>query len=226
MATRIYLPYDTTPQVTPSTWNFAAQTGTTYTYRAYQTKQETTMTTLTQPTGTTSPIYRGMVRYVIGTLQAVQISGTVNLCLRARESNAGANATVGIAVKIITPAGADRSVLLAYTASDLINTVPYELTTTLESHRAFDASEGRPITLTAQTPTAGDYLVIEIGFRSQTSVTRNIEFRVGDTGSTDLTDGDGETNDYPGWCDFSQTLSWEASTAKTPWHLFFSGQAQ
>jgi hypothetical protein len=147
-------------------------------------------------------------------LQAVQISGTVKLQMLVSESNSGANATISIAVKIIQPGGADRSVLLAATASDSA-TSPYEMLTTLTNRRAYNASESQPISLTAQTPTAGDYLVIEIGVRSATTTSRSIVHRHGDDGSTDLGDNTTDTNTaYNPYIEFSQNISWQ-TTAKT-----------
>ena len=207
MATKIYLPSSGAAAVTPSTWNHAYQASTTYTIKGVLSKSSTAHTTRRTATGTTNPYTQAVMRYVIGPLSAVQISGTVNLVMQAYESNAGANATFSIAVKIIQPDGSDRSVLLAATASDLAGGVQ-EFTTTLGSRRAYDVSENRPITLTAQTPTSGDYLVIEIGFRSATGTTRNVDLRHGDTGANDLSDAEADTNDYCPWVDFSGTISW------------------
>ena len=207
MATRIYLPSSGAAPVTPSTWNFPNQINQ-LTFAGLLAKINSTMTTKLEATGTTSPIFRAMFRWVIGPLAAVQISGTVNLCMRGMESNAGANASLAIAIKIIQSGGADRSVLLAYTAADLMNDTNYEFGTSLASMRAYNATEVRPIPLTPQTPTAGDYLVIEVGFRSATTVSRNISLRYGDTTTADLADGQAETNDYAPWVDFSQNLTW------------------
>ena len=145
------------------------------------------------------------MRYVIGPLSAVEIAGTVNLAMMCSESSNSANSKLSIAVKIIQPGGADRSVLLTYVASDS-STSPYELTTTLSTRRAYSVLEARPITLTAQTPTAGDYLVIEIGFLNACTTAYNIVHRHGDNVGTNLVDGDGGTDDYAPWVDFSQTL--------------------
>lgn len=205
MSTRIYLPSSGTAPVTPSTWNHPYQVATTYTLPGLVTKGTTALTSRTSATGTTSGRTQGVMRYVIGPLSATAIAGTVNLAMMCSESNANANANLSIAVKIITSAGADRSVLLAYVSSDAASS-PYELTTTLSTRRAYSVLEARPIALTTQTPTAGDYLVIEIGFRSATTTTRNIVHRHGDNSGSDLADGDGATNDYAPWVDFSQTL--------------------
>jgi hypothetical protein len=143
------------------------------------------------------------MRYVIGPLDAVTISGTVNLVMRCSEANGNANATMSLAVKIIQPGGADRSVLLAAGASDSASS-PYEYTTSLSTRRAFDVNEARPINLTSQTPTLGDYLVIEIGFRSATGTTYNVVQAHGDPiGTADCPDSDGDTNAYIPWAEFS-----------------------
>jgi len=213
MATTIYLPSSGSAAVTPTTWNFPFQAAATYTLAGALTKGTTAFTSRTTATGTTSPRFTSVMRYVIGPLAATQIAGTVNLVMRCNESNAGANATLALAVKLITPAGADRSVLLAYTASDLASS-PYEMQASLNNCRAYSASEARPITLTAQTPTSGDYLVVEIGFRSATTTTRNVIIRHGDNSANDLADADSGTNDYAPWVMFSQSLPfiWNLST--------------
>lgn len=203
MAVRLYLPSSGSAPVTPSTWNHANQAGTTYTLPGQLWPRGSALTSRTTASGTTNPYTRAVMRYVWGPLAAVQISGTVNVVMRCSEANSGANATMSIAVKLITPAGADRSVLLAATASDSA-TSPYEFTTTLGTRRAFDASEGRPITLSAQTPTEGDYLVVELGFRSATGTTYNVVMAHGDPLATlDCPDSDGDTNARVPWVEFS-----------------------
>jgi hypothetical protein len=206
MSTRIYLPSSGAAPVTPSTWNFANQINP-LTFKGVLTKILSAMTTKLEATGTTSPIAKAMLRYVIGPLGAQSISGTVHLQMRAMESNALANATFAIAVKIIKPDGTDRAVLLAQTASDLASS-PYELLTVLTNRRVYNVSEVQPIPLTTQSAIAGDYLVIEIGFRSATTTSRNISLRYGDNSASDMEDDTTSVNDYAPWVEFSQTLTW------------------
>ena len=165
MATRIYFPSTGNPDVTPSTWVFATQINP-ITLKALTAKINSAMASQAQATGTTSPTFRAALRYVIGPLNAQTIAGTANLCLRASENNAGANATLAMAIKIIQPDGTDRSTLLGVTASDSASS-PYEMTTTLSTRRCYTSAEARPPTLTSQDATAGDYLVIEIGTRKR-----------------------------------------------------------
>lgn len=204
MPTLIYLPSSGAPDVTPSTWIFPNQINP-VTYKAATTKAGTALTTKTEATGTTSPTTRAMVRWVIGPLAAQSISGTVRAVIRCSESNTGANATLAMAIKIIQPNGADRATLLGVTASDSA-TAPYEMNTVLDSRRVWTANETEPLSLTTQSASAGDYLVIEMGFRSATTTTRNVSLRLGDASASNLAYGDGETNDYNGWVEFSGDL--------------------
>ena len=195
--------------VIPSTWNFGAQINP-LTFAGRLAKGGSTMTTRTQATGTTNPTLRAMLRYVVGPLVGQTISGNVHGQMLASESNSGANATLAMAVKIIQPGGADRAVLLAAVGSDNAAS-PYELVlTTLTNRKFYNAAEAEPIPLTSQAATQGDYLVIEIGFRSATATTRNISLRYGDAGANDLQEGTTETNDYAPWVEFSQDLTWYA----------------
>jgi hypothetical protein len=148
------------------------------------------------------------MRYVWGPLAAVQISGTVSTAMRCSESSGSANAQFSMAVKLIQPGGADRSVLLAATSSDSA-AAPYELTTSLSVKRVYTSAEAYPVTLTSQTPTAGDYLVVELGFRYGSTTGYNIVLRHGDPrGTVDCVDTVGDTNDYIPWIEFSNNLPW------------------
>lgn len=220
MATLIYLPSSGSPDVTPSSWIFPNQINP-LTLEAVTSKISSAFTTKTEATGGTSPTTRAMLRYVIGPLTAQTISGTVRMVMRARESNAGANANLAMAVKIIQSSGADRATLLGVTSSDSTAS-PYELTTTLASKRVWTSTETEPLSLTQQDSSLGDYLVIEIGFRSATTNSRNIDLRYGDNSSSDLTYGDDETNDYCPWVELSGTISF-ASTSKSNKGCFLKG---
>ncbi len=165
------------------------------------------MTTKQEATGTTNPTARAMLRYVYGPLEGQSISGTVKGQMRGVESISGANASLALAIKIIQPDGTDRAVLLAQTAADSqVSGTTEFVTSGLTNARFLNASEANP-TLTTQSATRGDYLVIEIGFRSATGTSRTVDLRYGDTGGTDLTDGDTtETTDLVPWIEFSDDI--------------------
>jgi hypothetical protein len=210
MATRFYFSRTTAPPVEPSNWNFPNLADSTISYAMNTSKSVWALATRTDNTGTTSPIYKGMVRYVSSRqLNNTLISGNVNLALRCREGQAGANATLAMAVKVIASNGADRAILLGYTASDNL-TATYEMGVgNLTSRRVWTENEERPIPLNNYTPTQGDYLVVEIGYRAQTTVTRAIVIQIGDNNSTgDLPDADNDENELCGWVEFSANIDW------------------
>jgi hypothetical protein len=167
------------------------------------------MTSKTEATGNTSPTVRAMGRTVIGPLKAQTIAGTIKGQMRCSENNAGANATLGIAVKLVQSNGTDRSVLLDQTAADLINTTAWEMATTLTNRRFGDASENASIALTSQSASAGDYLVIEWGFRSQTTTSRNITLSYGNNSATDLPENTSTTAANNPWWEFSADIEFD-----------------
>lgn len=209
MATRIYLPSTGSAPVTPSTWNFGAQINP-VTLAGVRTKITSAMTSKTEATGTTNPTARAMMRHVIGPLVGQTINGTVKGQMRGQESNAGANATLALAIKIIKPDGTDRAVLLAQTASDSA-TAGHELATALTNMSFQDAAESASISLASQTATAGDYLVIEIGFRSATGTSRNITLSYGDDSGTDLPEDTSTTAANNPWIEFSTNIGFASS---------------
>ena len=180
MATRIYCPSSGTAPITPSTWNFPTQAATTYTYAGVLAKISSAFATRSGATGTTNPTYRGLLRYVIGPLAAQTIAGTVKGQMRCYESSTGANATRATAIKIVQPDGSDRAVLLAYTAADTFtdNTAP-EFGTALRNASIRNSAESAAPALTSQDAVAGDYLVIEFGWRSATAVSHHLSARRG-----------------------------------------------
>lgn len=213
MATRIYLPSSGAADVTPTDWEFTSTSGPA-TYKGLLTPDTSALTNKTCGTGTTSPTLRGSVRYVIGPLAAQTISGSIHGQVQGYESASGANATLAISAKIIQSNGNDRAILLAPTASDLINTIPPEFSTSLDNRRFQDASENEPISLTSQSASDGDYLVIEIGERSATATNRTVYHRIGcDASSGDLPEeASGTTGTtYRGWVEFSANISWQTN---------------
>lgn len=201
MATRVYLPSSGAPAVTPATWLFTNQINP-LTLPGVLVKGSTAMTTRAQATGTTSPTTRAMLRYVVGPLADQTISGTVKAQIRAQESSTGANATLAIAVKIVQPNGVDRATLLGVTASDSA-TSPYEFLTALTNRRVYTSGEAQPINLSGADAQPGDYLVIEIGFRSATTTSRTISLRIGDAAVADLPDDTTSTLDDAPYVEFS-----------------------
>lgn len=206
MATRVYVRSEGTPDITPSSWNFANQINPVSLPGTLIKNTGSAMTSKTEATGTTNPTARAMGRTIIGPLKAQTINGTVKGQMRGQESNAGANATLALAIKIIKPDGTDRGVLLAQTASDAA-TAGNELATSLTNAMFKDASESASITLSSVVASDGDYLVIEWGFRSATAVSRNITLSYGNDSATDLPEDTSTTAANNPWFEFSTSIS-------------------
>ena len=210
MATTIYLPSTGAAAVTPTNW-LITPAANNYTYAGVLAKISSAFANRSQVTTTANAYTWAVARYVLGPLAAVEISGTVEAVVRCYENNAQANATLAMGIHIIQANGANRSTLLVDTHSDSA-AANYEFTTTLSSKRCYTTSETRPPTLSNQTPTAGDYLVIELGFyRTAGANNRSISINVGDADANDLPNADGDANAFCPWVQFSGNIGWYAS---------------
>lgn len=209
MPTRVYFPSSGAAPVTPADWEFGEQVNP-VTLEGKLFPSGTAMTTKTEATGIVSPIFRGMLRYVIGPIKAVTLNGTVRGQIGGSENNAAANATPAIAIKFIQPNGTDRGILLAPAASDAA-AAPWEFATALTNSRFTNANEVFAIPLTQQVAQDGDYLVIEIGFRSATTTTRNISLRYGDAAASDLPEDTASQTDLNPWLEFSSNFELQAA---------------
>ncbi len=224
MATRIYTQSSGAVGVTPSTWNFASQISPVTVPGTTTKNTGSAMTSTSQASSATSPHADALGRTVIGPLAAQTISGTIKAQMRGSESNAGANATLALAVKIIKPDGTDRAVLLAQTASDS-SAAPNELVTTLTNAKFEDTAESAAITLTSQTPTAGDYLVIEWGVRTATTVSRTIVLSYGNDSATDLPEDTTTTAANNPWFEFSGAVGFQITPTPGAGSVSVSGLA-
>ena len=213
MSTRIYFPSSGAAPVTPADWEFAEQINP-LTFEGKLFPSGSAMTSKTEATGIVSPIFRAVLRYVIGPLKAVTMNGTVRGQIGGSENNAGANGSPAIAIKFIQPDGTDRGVLLAATASDAASAT-HEFATSLTNSKFENAAEVTSIPLTQQAAQAGDYLVIEIGFRAATTTTRNITLRYGDAAASDLPEDTSGTTDLNPWVEFSSNFELQTSLNAT-----------
>ena len=145
-------------------------------------------------------------QYIAGPLAAGDISGTVRGQIGCQEANADADYRIQLSIRIVSGDGNTfRGTLRAADAEALSS----EFTTTLTNRKCPLASLS-PQALTLQTAQAGDFLAIEIGYRSHNTHTtsRAGTLRYGDSAASDLPDDDNETvtSDYNPWIEFSQTL--------------------
>jgi hypothetical protein len=159
----------------------------------------------TKTSATTSAIGNVANRqYIFGPLAAQTISGTVKGQLIGLESNAAADGTPAIGIRVIAPdASTVRGTALAVTARTLDANNEYPTTTA--ANRTLAASAA----LSSVSVTAGDYLVIEIGWRENSaSANRSVTQTFGDVnGATDLPEDQtttGTTSDP--WIEFSGNI--------------------
>ena len=145
-------------------------------------------------------------QYIAGPLAAGDISGTVRGQIGCQEANADADYRTQLSIRIVSPNGSTfRGTLRAVDAEALSSEFVVALT-----NRSIPLAVLVPQALTLQTAQFGDYLVIEIGYRSHNTHTtsRAGTLRYGDVAASDLPDNDNETvtSDYNPWIEFSQTI--------------------
>lgn len=203
MATRVYTHSTGPPAVTPSDWEFPNQINPVSLSGSLTKNTGATMTSKTENTDTSNLThFRAMGRTILGPLNAVTISGSVTGQMRGAENNAGANASLAIAIKLIrSDTLADRGILLAPVASDATGAGNELVVNTLTNTPFKTVAESTTLTLTSQTAQSGDFLVIEWGFRCVTGTQRTVTLSYGNDSANDLTAG-GTTQtaaDNPWW---------------------------
>jgi hypothetical protein len=153
-------------------------------------------------------------QYVSNPIAAQTISGTIKGQVCCRESNAAANATVAVSIRIVSNDGAtERGTLLAISASDNTAATPPEMATSLTNRRLQNVNESASLALTNQTAQNGDRIVIELGFREVYGNTnRNIQLSLGDDSASNLPENDTDVNTYNPWIEFSQTIIFPTAT--------------
>lgn len=135
-------------------------------------------------------------QWVSAALDTAQtVSGTFDLCISAFESNADADMVLHVHAWVAKGDGTLRGTLL----SDYVDT--HELPTT-EAGVAITQQ-----TLSGVAASVGDFLVVEVGYRAQNTITtsRNGRVRHGGNDATDQTAGD-TTTSHPGWCEFGTAI--------------------
>ena len=210
MATRFYLPASGAAPVTPALGSQWTVTTGWSAHPAPTVKSNTALAngTARQNGSTTSVTDRLDRVFVSAQLDAQTISGTFSAVVQGLESATGHNAWLDIVIRVVSADGqTQRGVLYAGSTatspSATAGVENQEFGTTLAS-RIKSA-----VALSSVAAQAGDRLVIEVGYRKQsTTSTQTATLRYGDpTGSTDaaLTAGTTTTTIAP-WVELSQTL--------------------
>lgn len=227
MATRLYFSRDVAAGVTPSSWSagWNKTTGVGSTLEL-STKKKTDTTggqqSITNAGVGVSGQFTALFRNVSPPLQAQTISGSLKGQFIASQASAAENYTLAIAVKVIQSDGTDRGVLIAVSASDDTSTTPPELATTNTNRRVLNSSESASLSFSDLAVSAGDRIVVEVGFRqASASTSLGGAFRGCDIdGGTvaDLGENDTDTTGLP-WVEFTDTISFDPlyfGSASTP----------
>jgi hypothetical protein len=207
VGTRVYLQNADAP-VTPSAWptGFDSATANAVTKAASLAKAATAFATVTGASGAVATTI-AFGRFVLGPLAGQSISGTITGQMKGYETNAGAQCTSVLSVRLLQPDGTERSVLLAPSYSDQVDNTATELYTSTRNMSFYDISESASISLTTRTATEGDYLEVAVGVRKNASSTsRTIGFEYGDNHATDLPVDRSTTTSYAPWVEFSGTV--------------------
>ena len=208
MGTRIYLPFGLNSDLSPSYETSWEKTGN-YRYQCSPIKQGTEFGEINNYEYNVAANYDvAVAQYISGPLKAQTINGTVKGQIMARETDAAADLGVAIVVKVVTPLGITRGVLLSH----FPGSIGTELVVGAPVNRAWPPSG---TALTELVVYDGDRLVIEIGFRAYnvSTTTYYAYLTVGDSAASDLPEDEVGTEYLNPWIEFSGTLTWISETA-------------
>lgn len=221
MTARIYLESSADSRVSPSWsagWNKTSGAGT------LRASKFTTGTTRNGPVNSlsgTSGHFTSVSRHILGPLVDGPIEGTVKGQIACNQTAIGDNVTLAIALKVVKSDGTDRGILLGVSASDDTSTTPPEMSGTTTNRRVLDVNESASLTLTPVQAVLGDFLVIELGGRQNSSSTFDINIFGGTDQASDYGENDTDTGAKNCWIEFSgsvniQPLYFNSSAAVPP----------
>jgi hypothetical protein len=149
-------------------------------------------------------------QYVSESLPYAQtITGKAFGVIRCIESSSAGSNTLAFSLRVCSSDGGTirTPALLAISASDNASVAPYEMGTSLTSSAFWDSSENFYHTLGTVAASAGDRIVLEIGFRAGfTTTTRTGGVSCGDDSATDLNWQNLETAANNPWIEFTADL--------------------
>ena len=212
MATRFYLPSDTTPPTFPplpfvappyaSGWHGFSQPLSLYRRRTRTVKANTAFETENPGLFLVGTYDIGLRQYVSDPLAAVSIvNPSIKWQIRAQELAAADALFTAIAIRVVDRWGSTRGTILGVTRDDTeLVVAPTALT-----NRAFTSSPA--VSFVAQNH---DRLVIEVGIGGFISNFSGFETRFGDpTASADLPEDDSTTTDLVPWVEFSTDFQFD-----------------
>jgi hypothetical protein len=204
MATRIYLPSSGTALVSPAfdgAWDVT--TGADRLWAAAG-QQNTAMATKSTAETSASVVNVLSRQYLVGPLTAQTVGGTIKGQIRCSEANADADYRIQLVVRAVSSDGVTVRGTLRAADTEALSS---EFHTSLRNITVPLASLS-PQALSSVVVSDGDWLVIEIGYRSHNTHTtsRAGSFRYGDVATSDLPEDETTTTDLNPWIEFSGDL--------------------
>jgi hypothetical protein len=163
----------------------------------------------TQNTGTYDV---AIAQFISAPLAAQTIDGNVKGQIQARESAADADLRAQIVIRVVSNDGTSViGTLLASDAAALSS--EWNNSSVTERNAKFPLAASSPATLTSTAVSAGDRLVVEIGYRAHNTLNaaRTGTLAIGSAGSSgDLAENETETTaTYTPWLEFSDTITFD-----------------
>lgn len=205
MATRIYFPSTGAAAISPAYAAGWGATGAAERRPALRAPSGTAQGAVLAAETAAAEIDVLLRQYVLSSPLAAQtISGTVKGRFSAYQSTVAADARAQVAIRIVSSDGLTvRGTLLDFDTDAL---TPSSEFPTVSTNMGFPRGGARALASVAAQ--AGDYLVVEIGYRAHntTTASRSAAVTFGDSAAVDLSEGGGGAGNRP-WIEFSQTFA-------------------
>ena len=203
VGTRLYLPSSGGASILPA-FDAAWEKTTTYRYATSTSKKGTGFLEVSNYENvSTTPYDMAVAQFTSPAIRAQRIQGTVWGQILARCSNAAADFSPAIVIKVVTPGGYTRGTLLSY--------FPAALTAELNSTGAVNRKwPPKDTPLTPVDAQEGDRIVIEVGIRAFNAGTTSYYAYLlfGDIADGDLPDNETEQEYRNPFVEFSQDIAW------------------
>lgn len=146
-----------------------------------------------------------LAQWVSPPLTAQTISGTFKMYMRAREGGAADDFESQVVLRVVNGSGTEQAVLYAgMTETADPPTSEWALT---QTNRGFPRAGLLPASLSSYACSAGDRLVVEVGFRAFSATPdNNRDIRVGDAAANDTPEDETSILDYNPWIEFSSSI--------------------
>ena len=207
MATRMYFNSTDAAPITPSTFNANWGTTASAIVRPFSSTNGTsTLTTKTYLNSANDLSDFLMYQFVSPPMAATTLTGTFKMIMRVVGTQSASWFVGWASLRVMNQAG--TSVTSTPFTPALIGATARFARITPATILTPDG--GGTHTLTSSTVNENDRLILEVGFENQNTSTDDVDFRVGESGASDFAYTAGLTTDLDPWCEFSQTITFNA----------------